>query len=399
MRAMTRIPVQARSPVSAHGAADGGRPAAGPGTAVLDAAALQALAEDIRRWGRELGFQQVGISGTDLGEHPAHLEKWLEAGHHADMEWLREPKRVDPAALKPGTRRVISLRMDYLPAEPRIHQILQDGSRAYIARYALGRDYHKIIRPRLQRLADRIEAEIGPFGYRAFVDSAPVLEKALASQAGLGWMGKHTVIINRRAGSYFFLGELFTDLPLPVDVPVSNHCGSCQACIDICPTKAIVAPYVLDAGKCISYLTIEYRGVIPVELRRPIGNRIFGCDDCQLVCPWNRYAQASQEPGFTPRHAFDGPPLLDLWDWDEATWLEQTAGMPLRRMNYTSWVRNLSIALGNAPASTEMLTALTTRFSALETAGQLDEVLREHLLWAMAEQRDKLARLSPPPLR
>lgn len=351
---------------------------------------LAALADDIRRWGRELGFQQVGISDTDLGEHPAHLAKWLEAGHHADMEWLREPKRVDPAALKPGTRRIISLRMDYLPAEPRIHQILQDGSRAYLARYALGRDYHKIIRPRLQRLADRIEAAIGPFGYRAFVDSAPVMEKVVASQAGLGWMGKHTVIINRRAGSWFFLGELFTNLPLPIDKPVSNHCGTCQACIDICPTQAIVAPYVLDAGKCISYLTIEHRGVIPVELRRPIGNRIFGCDDCQLVCPWNRYAQASEEPGFTPRHAFDGPALLDLWAWDEATWLEQTAGMPLRRLNYASWLRNLSVAMGNAPGSTALMAALEERLMALAEAGTLDEVLDEHLRWALDEQRGKL---------
>ena len=347
---------------------------------------LTALAADIKRWARELGFQQVGITDTDLGEHPEHLAKWLDAGYQANMEWLREPKRVDPQALIPGTQRIISLRMDYLPAEPRIHEILQDGRRAYLARYALGRDYHKIIRKRLQQLADRIVEAVGPFGYRAFVDSAPVLEKALASQAGLGWMGKHTVIINRSAGSYFFFFFLFTDLPLPVDEPVSNHCGSCQACIDICPTKAILAPYKLDAGKCISYLTIEYRGVIPLELRRPIGNRIFGCDDCQLVCPWNRYAQAIQEAAFTPRHAFDGPDLLDLWAWDEATWLKQTEGMPLRRMNYASWLRNLSIALGNAPKSADILAALTRRRASLAESGQLDEVLSEHLEWAIAEQ-------------
>jgi len=347
---------------------------------------LNTLAADIKRWGRELGFQQVGITDTNLGEHPTHLAKWLDEGYQANMEWLREPKRVDPEALIPGTQRIISLRMDYLPAEPRIHEILQDGRRAYLARYALGRDYHKIIRKRLQQLADRIVAAVGPFGYRAFVDSAPVLEKALASQAGLGWMGKHTVIINRSAGSYFFLGELFTDLPLPVDEPVSNHCGSCQACIDVCPTQAIVAPYTLDAGKCISYLTIEYRGVIPVELRRPIGNRIFGCDDCQLVCPWNRYAQASQEVAFTPRHAFDGPDLLELWAWDEATWLKQTEGMPLRRMNYSSWLRNLSIALGNAPRSDAVLSALHSRMRQLAEHDQLDDVLDEHLKWAIAEQ-------------
>lgn len=366
MRAMRRLPVQQEASNTLN---------------------FNELATDIKRWGRELGFQQVGITDTDLGEHPEHLANWLDKGFQANMEWLREPKRVDPEALIPGTKRIISLRMDYLPAEPRIHEILNDGNRAYLARYALGRDYHKIIRKRLQHLADRIVAAVGPFGYRAFVDSAPVLEKALASQAGLGWMGKHTVILNRSAGSYFFLGELFTDLPLPVDTPVTNHCGSCQACIDVCPTKAIVAPYTLDAGKCISYLTIEYRGVIPVELRRAIGNRIFGCDDCQLVCPWNRYAQASQEAAFTPRHAFDGPPLLDLWAWDEATWLKQTEGMPLRRMNYPSWLRNLSIALGNAPQSAAILTALQARKQSLADSGQLDDVLAEHLDWAICQQQ------------
>ena len=310
---------------------------------------LTTLAADIKRWGRELGFQQVGITDTDLGEHPAHLAKWLDEGYQANMEWLREPKRVAPEALIPGTQRIISLRMDYLPAEPRIHEILQDGRRAYLARYALGRDYHKIIRKRLQQLADRIVGAVGPFGYRAFVDSAPVLEKALASQAGLGWMGKHTVVIKRGAGSYFFLGELFTDLPLPVDEPVNNHCGSCQACIDICPTKAIVAPYTLDAGKCISYLTIEYRGVIPVELRRPIGNRIFGCDDCQLVCPWNRYAQTTREPDFAPRHGLDTASLVAPFGWDEVKFLQRTEGMALRRLDHSRWLRNIAVALGNAP--------------------------------------------------
>lgn len=367
-----------------------------PGSNELTPAELDNLAADIRRWGRELGFQQVGISDIDLGEHPAHLARWLEAGHQAGMDWLAEPKRIDPAALKPGTRRIISVRMDYLPADPRIHAILADDRRAYIARYALGRDYHKIIRKRLQHFADRIEAAIGPFGYRAFVDSAPVMEKAVASQAGLGWMGKHTVILNREAGSWFFLGELFTDLPLPVDRPVSSHCGSCQACIDICPTRAIVAPYVLDAGKCISYLTIEYRGVIPLELRQPIGNRIFGCDDCQLVCPWNRYARPSEERDLLPRHAFDGPDLLSLWAWDEATWLEQSAGMALRRLNYPTWLRNLSIAMGNASANAQILQALQQRRQDLAEAGLLDDVLAEHLDWAITEQQRKLhAELSP----
>lgn len=357
----------------------------------------EALARDIKRWGRELGFQQVGITDTDLGEHPAHLQRWLEAGYHANMEWLKEPKRVDPTALIPGTRRIISVRMDYLPANPRIHTILQDGTRAYLARYALGRDYHKIIRKRLQQFADRIVEAVGAFGYRAFVDSAPVLEKALASQAGLGWIGKHTVVINRQAGSWFFLGELFTDLPLPVDTPVSNHCGTCNACIDICPTQAIIAPYQLDAGKCISYLTIEYRGIIAEALRRPIGNRIFGCDDCQLVCPWNRYAQASQEAAFTPRHDFDGPDLLSLWAWDEATWLRHTEGMPLRRMSYGSWIRNLSIALANAPASQQVLQALEARRQHLIATDAFDEVLTEHLNWAINEQSNKLGSTSHAP--
>ncbi len=346
------------------------------------------MAAMIKRWARELGFQQAGISDIDLGEHPQHLARWLAAGHHADMAWMAEPKRCHPEQLVPGTQRIISVRMDYLPADPRCHEVLNNPELAYVSRYALGRDYHKLIRRRLQQLADKIAEVAGPFGYRAFVDSAPVLEKAVASQAGLGWIGKHTVVINRQAGSWFFLGELFTDLPLPIDTPVSSHCGSCQACIDICPTKAILAPYQLDAGKCISYLTIEHRGAIPVELRRPIGNRIFGCDDCQMVCPWNRYAKASQERDFSPRHELDKPDLLELMSWTEAEWSTRTEGMALRRAGYRGWIRNLSVALGNASASAKVLDALTTRFSELEAAGMLDDVLREHLLWAINEQRE-----------
>lgn len=384
MHDMTRIPLHPPSSTT-----DANAPTAVlPQPKVID---LVALALDIKRWGRELGFQQVGITDTDLGEHPAHLKRWLEAGYQANMSWLGDPKRVDPQGLIPGTQRIISVRMDYLPANPRIHSILKDGDRAYLARYALGRDYHKVIRKRLQQLADRITLEVGAFGYRAFVDSAPVLEKALASRAGLGWIGKHTVVINRQAGSWFFLGELFTDLPLPIDAPVSNHCGSCSACIDVCPTQAIIAPFQLDAGKCISYLTIEYRGIIPEALRRPIGNRIFGCDDCQLVCPWNRYAQASQEAAFTPRHDFDGPLLLDLWQWDEATWLRHTEGMPLRRMSYGSWLRNLSIALGNAPGNPKVVAALLARRQQLLDTDKLDAVMTEHLDWALNEQHSKLA--------
>ena len=357
-----------------------------PTSASLSPADLLGLKADIAVWARALGFQQMGISDIDLGEHPEHLARWLAQGFEADMGWLHEPKRIAPAELVPNTQRIISLRMDYLPAEPRIHEILADGERAYIARYALGRDYHKLIRKRVQKLADRMAEVIGPFGYRAFVDSAPVLEKAIASQAGLGWMGKHTLILNRHAGSYFFLAELFTDLPLPPDEPVKSHCGSCSACIDVCPTQAIIAPYVLDAGKCISYLTIEHRGVIAEPLRRAIGNRIFGCDDCQLVCPWNRYAKPSEEAAFSPRHGLDGPPLLDLWAWDEAEWLAKTEGMPLRRMTYVGWLRNVSIALGNAPASAAVIEALQQRRDALNAAGTLNEVLQEHIDWAINEQ-------------
>ncbi|REH39941.1 epoxyqueuosine reductase [Paraperlucidibaca baekdonensis] len=371
MCAMTRIPL---------------RPAAN-----LSPPDLHALKADIADWARALGFQQMGVSGIDLGEHPAHLKRWLAQGFEAGMGWMHEPKRASPAELVPNTQRIISLRMDYLPADPRILETLADGERAYIARYALGRDYHKLIRKRVQKLADRMSEAIGPFGYRAFVDSAPVLEKAIASQAGLGWMGKHTLILNRHAGSYFFLAELFTDVALPVDAPVSSHCGSCSACMNICPTQAIIAPYVLDANKCISYLTIEHRGVIAEPLRRAIGNRIFGCDDCQLVCPWNRYARASAEPDFVPRHGLDGPALLELWHWDEATWQSRTEGMPLRRTRYEGWLRNVSIALANAPANATIVQALEQRRESLSSSEHLNAVVAEHIDWAISEQAQKLS--------
>lgn len=349
---------------------------------------MEAMAHDIKRWARELGFQQAGISDIDLGQHPQHLARWLAAGHHADMAWMAEPKRCHPDQLVPGTQRIISVRMDYLPADPRCFEVLNNPDLAYVSRYALGRDYHKLIRRRLQQLADKISQAAGPFGYRAFVDSAPVLEKAVASQAGLGWIGKHTVVINRQAGSWFFLGELFTDLPLPIDAPVSSHCGSCQACIDICPTKAIVAPFQLDAGKCISYLTIEHRGSIPAELRRPIGNRIFGCDDCQMVCPWNRYAKPSQEKDFLPRHDLDQPEALALLAWTEAEWSSRTEGMALRRAGYRGWLRNVSIALGNAPGREQIAQALAEKQSTFSD----DDMLSEHLAWALAEQQSKITR-------
>ncbi|HQV40530.1 MAG: tRNA epoxyqueuosine(34) reductase QueG [Moraxellaceae bacterium] len=344
---------------------------------------FEQLAADIKIWGRELGFQHVGISDVDLGEHPQRFAGWIARGFHADMEFLSRDieKRTQPATLIPGTQRVIAVRMDYWPADTRPWEILRDGNRAYISRYALGRDYHRTIRKRLQKFADRIVEAVGDFGYRAFVDSAPVMEKPLAEKAGLGWMGKHTLIINRHAGSYFFLGELFTDLPLPVDAPVSSHCGSCSACIKICPTQAIVAPYQLDSRKCISWLTIEYDGVIPEELRAPIGNRVFGCDDCQLVCPWNRYARISPEKDFLPRHALDQASLRELFLWSEKQYLDATEGMALRRSRYPSFLRNMAVGLGNAPYDPAIIAALEQRLV------DADEVLAEHIVWAIAQQR------------
>ena len=341
-----------------------------------------ALAIDIKGWARELGFADVGISGTDLGHDEAYLERWLADGHHGEMEYMARhgTRRSRPAELEPGTLRVVSVRMDYIPpGTANAWDVINDGDKAYVARYALGRDYHKVMRNRLQKLAAKIGEVIGDFGYRAYVDSAPVLEKALARNAGLGWIGKHTVVINKRAGSYFFLGELYTDLPLPVDQPATAHCGSCRRCIDICPTQAIVAPYRLDARKCIAYLTIELKGSIPEELRRPIGNRIFGCDDCQLICPWNKFAQESTEPDFAPRHSLDGPKLVDLFAWSEAEFLTRTEGMAIRRTGYEGWLRNLAVGLGNAPTSDEILAALEAR------ADDPSEVVREHVAWARAQ--------------
>ena len=341
------------------------------------------LAERIKQFGYELGFQAVGIASTQLDDDAEHLRKWLELGRHGDMGYMQRntEKRHTPAELVPNTASVISVRMDYWPgqAEPAQSQ-LDNPNRAYIARYALGRDYHKVMRKRLQRLVDAITEQIGAFGYRAFVDSAPVLEKALARNAALGWIGKHTNLINRHAGSWFFLGEVFTDLHLPTDVPVSEHCGSCAACIDICPTDAIVAPYQLDARRCIAYLTIEHKGVIPVELRPAIGNRIFGCDDCQLVCPWNKYAAASNEPDFSTRHNLDSAGLLTLFAWSEHEWETKTRGSALRRPGYDGWLRNIAVGLGNAPKDKEIVAALEYK---LATASPL---VAEHIRWALSRQ-------------
>ena len=339
-----------------------------------------ALARSIKQWARELGFADTGISGIDLSRDEEHLQQWLTDGHHGEMDYMVRHgiKRSRPHELEPGTQRVISVRMDYaLPDIDAAWSVIENEELGYISRYTLGRDYHKLMRGRLQKLAERIRAEIGEFGHRAYVDSAPVLQKALARNAGLGWIGKHTVLIHRRAGSYFFLGELYTDLPLPVDTPATEHCGSCRRCIDVCPTQAIVAPYRLDARRCISYLTIELRGSIPEEFRKPMGNRIFGCDDCQLICPWNKFAQVTAEPDFAPRHQLDGARLTELFGWSEEEFLRRTEGMAIRRTGYEGWLRNIAVALGNAPRSEAVLDALRAR------ADHPSAVVREHVAWAL----------------
>ena len=341
------------------------------------------LVVKIRQWADELGFDGIGISSTELNESEARLLHWLGEGMHGEMEYMARhgTKRSRPADLVPGTVTIISARMNYFPAEAAApEQILNDPEKAYIARYALGRDYHKLIRKRLQKLADRIEKEIGPRGYRAFVDSAPVLEKAIAEQAGLGWIGKHTVLINRNAGSWFFLGELYTDLELPESEPASRHCGECRRCIDVCPTQAIVEPYRLDARLCIAYLTIEFKGYIPVELRPLIGNRVFGCDDCQLVCPWNRFAEASSDPAFKTRNRLDRSELLELFLWSEEEFIRYTEGTALRRLGYECWLRNLAVGLGNAPFAGAIVRALRARST------HPSPLVCEHVRWALAKQ-------------
>ncbi len=343
-----------------------------------------ALAKQIKTWGVELGFQQVGITGTDLDADEAHLVNWLAAGRHGEMDYMQRhgTRRSRPEELVPGTLRVISVRMDYWPEDAAAPDtVLDDPALAYLSRYALGRDYHKLIRKRLQRLADRIAALTGPFGYRAFTDSAPVLEKALAQQAGLGWIGKHTNLINERAGSWFFIGELYTNLPLPTDTTGENHCGSCQACIDVCPTRAIVAPYQLDARLCISYLTIELSGPIPEQLRPLIGNRIYGCDDCQLVCPWNRFARPSGEHDFQTRNGLDTDTLLRLFAWDRQDFENRLQGSAIYRIGHECWLRNIAVALGNAPTSPEVIAALEGRREAAS------ELVREHIDWALQQHR------------
>jgi len=341
------------------------------------------LAALIKTWGRELGFQQIGIADLELSEPEARLLDWLAAGFHGEMGYMARHgvKRSRPAELVPGTVRVIAARMDYFaPGAADPWWVLHQRELGYVSRYALGRNYHKVLRNRLQRLAERIAVAIGPFGYRVFVDSAPVLEKALAAKAGLGWVGKHSNLLDRRAGSWFFLGEIYIDLPLPVDEPASAHCGRCTACLDLCPTQAIVAPYRVDARRCISYHTIELHGPIPLEFRRAIGNRIYGCDDCQLACPWNRFAQPSVEPDFRARHGLDAPSLIELLGWDEAEFLCRTEGSAIRRIGHERWLRNIAIALGNAPCSLEIITALRTRLT------HSSVLVQEHVVWALMEQ-------------
>ena len=335
---------------------------------------------------RELGFDRIGVARIDIPQDEQHLLRWLAAGFHGEMDYMRRHgvMRSRPQELAPGTIRIVSARMDYWPGAARdADTVLHDAERGYISRYALGRDYHKVLRPALARLAKELAEDIGPFGYRVCVDSAPVLEKALARNAGLGWIGKHTTLISRDAGSWFFLGEMLTDLPLPEDEPASAHCGTCTACITACPTAAIVAPYRLDARRCIAYLTIEHHSAIPVELRPAIGNRIYGCDDCQLVCPWNKFARAASHPDFQVRHGLDAARLTELFAWTEAQFEERMRGSAIYRIGYEKWSRNIAVALGNAPTSEAVVAALQRR---LEGASEL---VREHIEWALSRHRTR----------
>ena len=355
----------------------------------MDQGTAAQLKEDIRRWGRELGFDAIGFAGTELGAAEAGLAAWLAAGCQGKMDYMAAHhseagyKRARPAELVPGTRCIISARLNYRSASADSRAALADPERACVSRYAVGRDYHKLLRNRLQQLADRIETEIGAFAYRVFTDSAPVMEAELAASSGLGWRGKHTLLLDREAGSYFFLGEIFADLALPPDAPVTDHCGSCTACIGACPTAAITAPYRLDARLCISYLTIELKGEIPPTLRQVLGNRIYGCDDCQLACPWNRFAPLTREADFAPRLSLDTARLVDLFAWTEPEFNERLAGSAIRRLGHERWLRNIAVALGNAPFSDEAVAALRGR------SAHPSPLVREHVAWALARLEGK----------
>ncbi|SFM39637.1 tRNA epoxyqueuosine(34) reductase QueG [Marinobacter zhejiangensis] len=343
---------------------------------------LDTLPDIIRRWAQELGFADVGISTPDTGDHGSHLKRWLANGLHGEMSYMADHgnKRFTPTELVPGTQRVISVRMDYLTTPDSPGDVLSNPEKAYISRYTLGRDYHKLMRKRLATLAKRIDDAVSGFDYRAFVDSAPVLERALARQAGLGWQGKNTMLLTRKAGSFFFLGEIFTSAPLPLDTPYDkDHCGRCTSCLDLCPTQAFPAPHVLDARRCISYLTIELKGAIPEELRPLMGNRVFGCDDCQLVCPWNRFSKPSAEEDFKPRHHLDNTELAQLFRWTEEEFLTRTEGSAIRRTGYEGWLRNLAVGLGNAPSTIPVIEALKYR------TNHPSPLVREHVLWALQQ--------------
>ena len=345
------------------------------------------LATEIKTWGRDLGFQEIGISDTELTREENYLQQWLGLGYHGEMDYMARhgTARTRPAELVPGTMRVISVRLNYQPLDARDSwEVMDDADAAFISRYALGRDYHKVLRGKLQTLANKIESEIGAFQYRVFTDSAPVMEVALARKAGLGWRGKHTLLLTREAGSWFFLGELYTDLPLPIDEAITEHCGTCTKCIDICPTKAIIAPYQLDARRCISYLTIEHKGAIPLELRPLMGNRIYGCDDCQLICPWNKFATASGESDFAVRNGLDDVTLLELFSWSAEDFNQRLEGSPIRRIGHERWLRNIAVALGNALAKVATNNVATRIIASLEKRkDHSSAMLREHILWAL----------------
>ncbi len=339
------------------------------------------LARLIKEWGLALGFQQVGICDTDLAAHESVLQAWLDNQYHGDMEWMARhgSLRARPHELLPGTLRVISVRMNYLPANAAFARTLKNPRLGYVSRYALGRDYHKVLRHRLQQLGNKIREWCQEVQFRPFVDSAPIMERPLAAKAGIGWVGKHSLILNREAGSWFFLGELLIDLPLPVDQPQQEGCGRCVACMTACPTGAIVAPYTVDARRCISYLTIELQGEIPEALRPLIGNRIYGCDDCQLVCPWNRFSALTDEKDFSPRAGLHSPELLELFKWDETTFLRATEGSPIRRIGHWRWLRNIAVALGNAPYEESIVLCLQERLGN-------DALLDKHITWAIGRQ-------------
>jgi epoxyqueuosine reductase len=354
-------------------------------TETLNAAELKHLGLQIKQWGIELGFDAIGITDTDLSTAENRLQQWLASGYQGEMAYMAKhgTKRSRPAELKAETVRVISVRMDYLPESMEtLQSVLDNPRKAFISRYALGRDYHKVLRNRLKRLVQLIQKAVPHSSNRLYVDSAPVLEKPLAEKAGLGWIGKHTNLLAKQSGSWFFLGEIYTTLPLPIDQPAENHCGRCQACLEICPTRAIVAPYQLDARRCISYLTIELKGSIPVPFRAAMGNRIYGCDDCQQVCPWNRFANLTREEDFLPRYDLHNGDLITFFEWDEATFLSKTEGSAIRRIGYERWQRNLAVALGNAPAGSEVIDqALQRRLV------QATPLVKEHILWALNHRR------------